>query len=143
MAVDFPLNRRGWWSNLGKLRDRLSIWRYEERDHSDIEIWVMKEYGVKDSWSKELVIKNSNPSYCWVTFQLITTLENGDILISLCCRFYIYNPTKKSFKTLLHRGNYGKIVPHLPSFISLGDITRNSSKVLDDVQERKIIAECF
>ncbi|GLT69079.1 hypothetical protein SLA2020_412580 [Shorea laevis] len=54
---DFHLIGVGGGRNLGKLRDCLSIWRSKESDHSDIEIWVMKEYGVKESWSKELVIK--------------------------------------------------------------------------------------
>ncbi|KAK9292742.1 hypothetical protein L1049_020722 [Liquidambar formosana] len=46
------------WSNLGVLGGCLYIYAGEKDVPQFVEIWVMKEYGVKESWTKELVIKD-------------------------------------------------------------------------------------
>ncbi|KAK9284767.1 hypothetical protein L1049_023944 [Liquidambar formosana] len=58
----FSFSERGHaidWANLGVIGGCLYICACEDADyHSAVEIWVMKDYGVKESWMKALVIKD-------------------------------------------------------------------------------------
>ncbi|GKU87423.1 hypothetical protein SLEP1_g1820 [Rubroshorea leprosula] len=64
------------------------------------EVWVMKEYGVQDSWTKEFVIENQG-LYVWPRglYQPIKYLQNGDVLMFHPSNaFAAYNPSKKGFR---------------------------------------------
>ncbi|GKF39837.1 hypothetical protein Tco_0119898, partial [Tanacetum coccineum] len=74
-------------------------------DSSAIEftIWVMKEYGIKKSWHKEVVIKQSiSPGLDWLIHEPLTVLEgleDGTILMLLrdnC--LLVYSPQKKTIE---------------------------------------------
>ncbi|GKD24508.1 F-box associated domain containing protein, partial [Tanacetum coccineum] len=74
-------------------------------DSSAIEftIWVMKEYGIKKSWHKEVVIKQSiSPGLDWLIHEPVTVLEgleDGTILMLLCDNcLLVYSPQKKTIE---------------------------------------------
>jgi F-box interacting protein len=49
----------------------------------EIQIWVMKEYGVRESWIKELTIKYPTPWEHWWSLQstkVVTCLKNGEVV---------------------------------------------------------------
>ncbi|OVA01230.1 F-box domain [Macleaya cordata] len=54
-----------------------------------VDVWVMKDYGVKESWTKLFTIVQSSvtrPSAC---LRLLQTFENGDILLKRCSKTLI------------------------------------------------------
>ncbi|KAH1046520.1 hypothetical protein J1N35_037304 [Gossypium stocksii] len=53
-------------------------------DFVQFDIWVMKEYGVKESWTKQFVIKDKYPNgYGWDIYQPMLVLSNGEIFMLL------------------------------------------------------------
>lgn len=51
-------------------------------------IWVINDYGVKESWSKDFVIRRSTNYY-----ELIMVFENGKILMAFTGdAFFLYDP---------------------------------------------------
>ncbi|XP_073147417.1 F-box protein CPR1-like [Henckelia pumila] len=91
-----------------------------------IVIWVMKEYGVEESWTKQFVISNSEGlvgSYYDKVYP-IKAFKDGDILLSWMNYnlFYFRNKTKTCQKLdLLIQDYLGSIdaIPHCSSFLSL------------------------
>jgi hypothetical protein len=60
-------------SNLWVFRGFLSLW---VRDEDKVDIWVMKEYKVKSSWTKTLVLDLHTISY----ISLVCCTKSGDIV---------------------------------------------------------------
>ncbi|CAI9772593.1 unnamed protein product [Fraxinus pennsylvanica] len=86
-----------------------------------LDIWVMKEYGVKDSWVKEFTVgaysprfilpKLKKPYRIWKNFlgrrfvRIICLLKNGDILVEYRGGTLVsYNPDSEIFKEVSFRG---------------------------------------
>ncbi|KAF5454887.1 hypothetical protein F2P56_024520 [Juglans regia] len=117
-------------SNLGILGDCLSLSSIVMDDASgwDIEIWVMKEYGVRESWIRELVIKSPSPcEQGWnpEQVQVINVLKNGEIVINCGGCPVIYNVGQESFRLLKPNGiflTHVNAIAHASSFVSLKDI---------------------
>ncbi|XP_049345061.1 F-box/kelch-repeat protein At3g06240-like [Solanum verrucosum] len=68
------------------------------------EVWVMKEYGVTDSWVKQIVI-NIAPEYndwlCYEMINLLKVLEDGQVLFLWRDDFlFLHHPVKKTLKML-------------------------------------------
>ncbi|PIA63943.1 hypothetical protein AQUCO_00201334v1 [Aquilegia coerulea] len=88
------------------------------------EIWVMKEYGVNTSWTKQHVVSRNVCGLRDVVFRPVTMMKNGNILLvidnqSLVC----YNPKRKRFRKLKIRlPPRFDAITHVGSFISLRDI---------------------
>ncbi|GAA0180941.1 hypothetical protein LIER_30176 [Lithospermum erythrorhizon] len=89
-----------------------------------LELWVMKEYGAKESWTKELVI--NRPDY-WLPYVLIypiTVLRDGEILF-LCSNHTLFSAhhEKKMIKVFdddIFQNDFEAMV-HVPSFLSLNN----------------------
>ncbi|KAF9592967.1 hypothetical protein IFM89_019271 [Coptis chinensis] len=88
-------------------------------------IWIMKCYGVEESWTRELNIrKEMIGSLQTVSFQTLRTMKNGSILIpGYECQGY-YDIEKKEFKHILinklqSRPNGLQPVVHVGSLISV------------------------
>ncbi|KAM1270474.1 hypothetical protein ACFX13_032376 [Malus domestica] len=94
---------------------------------NSLTVWMMKEYGVKESWTQELEIcKNSG--YCRsYYFKSVNFTEEGKVLIlgrDGCLR--VYFPNTGGFAWIHIDGiswNSGALV-HVPSFVSLKDVIR-------------------
>ncbi|KAK9933017.1 hypothetical protein M0R45_020231 [Rubus argutus] len=80
-------------------------------------VWVMKDYGVKESWTKELEIVNDY-------FGHIPT-EEGQVLLVLHHQLKAYTPGKIGFSKVEVDGLPKRVATgcvHIPSFVSLKDI---------------------
>lgn len=70
------------YTTTGVLGDCLFICYFP--DFVEFDIWVMKEYGVKESWTKQFVIKDMYPKgYGWDIYQPMLVLSNGEIFMLL------------------------------------------------------------
>ncbi|KAI3687515.1 hypothetical protein L1987_81212 [Smallanthus sonchifolius] len=103
-----------------------------------LNVWVMKEYGVKESWSREFVIDTTawgvNGFHRW--FTPVMCRNNGEVVM-VCVRGYIlyYDLLKKKGRIV----NYPPLqcpwflVLHTPSLMSLRDVARGSNLELEVV----------
>lgn len=90
-------------------------------------VWVMKDYGAKESWTKQFSIDIY--SYCGLRgedfYHPINFLHNGDLLfMSKFSSLVSYSPGKRTFKDRkpLEAQWTGKVIAHIPSFLSLKHI---------------------
>ncbi|OMO82173.1 hypothetical protein COLO4_23193 [Corchorus olitorius] len=129
----FPCGRsRVTTLKLGVLEDCLCVCGYPDYDSNHFEIWVMKDYGVKESWSMQFRIKHKDLSGAsesdWL-YPLIL-LKNGRMLMSYGDdRVVCYNLKKKRFReTDIFRTVDGvdgfDTVAYTPCFVSLKDVAK-------------------
>lgn len=101
----------------------------------DFTIWVMKEYGIKNSWHKEVVI---NQSIRWDDemsirgpVHLMESLEDGTILMLLdWWGLLVYCPRKETMKKREFFARYLTGMAYRPSFIKLQTFESESVHVL-------------
>ncbi|KAM5569180.1 F-box protein [Rosa sericea] len=113
---------------LGVLGGCLLLCAFED-DRSKFDMWVMKDYGVQESWTKFLVIENLSPtrSLTRADYEPIMFLSNGEILMSYGASAVVcYNPETKSFKeTSIGPIGLGFVTTaYSPSFVSLNNISK-------------------
>ncbi|XP_022760070.1 F-box protein At3g07870-like [Durio zibethinus] len=103
-------------------------------NNKELEVWVMKEYGMKESWVKEFNIGFYVPqtlqqkafrrlSYPWVGFrnlfvQVVCILKSGQIILEYRSQtLVLYDPQHGTFKELTFPGipDWFKIVVHIGS----------------------------
>lgn len=102
---------------------------------SDLVIWVMKEYGVSESWMKEIVIRKESDLAC-LLYDVVTPIKvwkNGDILMIWHDDFlYSYSPQSNTLEEVVVPRDSARIVDrhityemmlHVASFCSLKDLT--------------------
>ncbi|KAH7842283.1 hypothetical protein Vadar_003558 [Vaccinium darrowii] len=109
--------------SLGVLRGSLSI--CDISSQSCVDIWMMKDYGITESWTKEFVIENG---FCrggrLDILEPTVILDSGEILMLVNRKSLVqYNPKLGSFKNLNVYGFESEFtaVGHIPSFVSLPD----------------------
>ncbi|KAM7493272.1 hypothetical protein LguiB_027881 [Lonicera macranthoides] len=99
----------------------------DSSNHDQIVIWVMKEYGVKESWSKDIVITRRIDNFD--SYELIMINSNGKILMIFNKKsIIIYDPESKAFESELQifagvRSEF-EAIAHVPSLISLKDVAK-------------------
>ncbi|XP_057481275.1 F-box protein At3g07870-like [Actinidia eriantha] len=100
---------------------------------SEFVVWTMKEYGIKESWTKELVIRNNSDldrlSYAIVT--PIKVWQNGDVLMLWRGDIlFSYSPERKTLEEVHVPRDSAHVVtpfinyemlPHVASLVSLKD----------------------
>ncbi|KAM0001057.1 putative F-box domain-containing protein [Helianthus debilis subsp. tardiflorus] len=91
---------------------------------SQFTIWVMKEYGIKTSWHKEVVIKQSmSPDLDWLMWEpmyLVEGLNDGSILMVYYEDWLLkYCPQKKTVEKVGIFDRYFKGMAYRPSFLKL------------------------
>lgn len=111
---------------LGELRGYLCI--YDGSGFEQPKVWVMKEYGVQGSWSKEFCFSTQTVGARCIYglfFEPISLLRNGAILLfhSLRGALYYRDAKKPGFRFLKFKGykSFYESIAHIPSFISLKD----------------------
>ncbi|XP_058203833.1 F-box/kelch-repeat protein At3g23880-like [Rhododendron vialii] len=62
-----------------------------------VELWVMKEYGIRESWTKLVAIHDKTHSLYGQLFKPLFILKNGDILMAVRGHLVQYNPKDGSF----------------------------------------------
>ncbi|MCD9638045.1 hypothetical protein HAX54_021712 [Datura stramonium] len=90
---------------------------------SHFEVWVMKEYGVTNSWVKEIVINISPERNDWLGNEMIYMLkvfEDGEVLFLWRDDFlFLHHPLKKTLKKLDIRAGNILASNHVSSSFSL------------------------
>lgn len=108
---------------LGSLEGCLSI--CNKRNHpapKDIELWVMNEYGIQESWTKKFVIREHINIFLPPYFlEPLRYLKNGEVLMLYRhCNVICYNPITRRFRYIKFYGHvvYSYVVlPYVPSFM--------------------------
>lgn len=119
-----PFPGRKLLGSLGVLRDCLCL--CDNTSHFEIEIWVMKEYGVEKSWAKEFMIRKM-PELVGPSFQMVHALKafrDGNILLMWGDFFMFYYCTKSEVAREVDMDqpsgpNSIEAIHHVPSFQSL------------------------
>ncbi|KAK9015349.1 hypothetical protein V6N11_006460 [Hibiscus sabdariffa] len=114
-------------SSVGVLGGCLSM--IHSSNHMSFDIWVMKEYGVKESWTKQFVVPNSGYFY----LEPMVVLSNGKIIMSyktwpdrraiVVCydlqRKYLQETTN-----MFQIHSPFEVIFYTPNFVSLGDVVK-------------------
>ncbi|XP_059653779.1 F-box protein At3g07870-like [Cornus florida] len=124
--------------SMGVLEDCLCIC---DANYDPIYIWVMKEYGVRESWTTLFSIDNQlDQGWPYGLYQPINYLKNGAVLMFhyLKCAVVCYDPERPTLKYLTIHGaesNFEAIV-YVPSLISLKDAIIGDNVVVLNVSSR-------
>ncbi|XP_059309940.1 F-box/kelch-repeat protein At3g23880-like [Lycium ferocissimum] len=86
-------------SELGVFGSCLSVLNCEYAS-TRADLWVMKEYGVKESWTKMFTTKSPGDSMLYMFHPPIITSNEGEILLRHGSRFTKYNPKDDSIRYL-------------------------------------------
>ncbi|KAF7801261.1 F-box protein [Senna tora] len=115
------------WINVGVLEDCLCLCYISEG--AVFEAWLMKEYGIKESWTQKFTIDIK--SYCGLRLEdkhrPIGFTSYGDMWLKCDSDSYClvsYGPKRGSFKVIDVGGISSKFeaTPHILSFVSLRDV---------------------
>ncbi|KAL3506658.1 hypothetical protein ACH5RR_032040 [Cinchona calisaya] len=79
------------------------------------QMWIMMEYGVKESWTKVLTIPRLSYSR-WRVYKLFGASENGEVLLDAGGSLVLYNAKDRSFKNY-QTGGFDGIV-YVESLVS-------------------------
>ncbi|XP_062021420.1 F-box protein At3g07870-like [Rosa rugosa] len=111
---------------LGVLQGCLFLGVPGEDHYNECDVWVMKDYGVQESWTKVFVIKNLLlDTLCRPYFEPLMFLSDGSILISYCNEVLIsYNQETESYLKI--EGYLGRITAYHPSFVSLCTVSNGA-----------------
>ncbi|XP_049374657.1 F-box protein At3g07870-like [Solanum verrucosum] len=113
---DFDSGRLNY--TLGVLQGCLSATRRKCQDY--VEIWVMKDYGVKESWTKRLKIVCSEVGLIIGAVQPLFFQRNGELMLQHGGTLLCYNPLTKTLRELRISGmpRSFKAVVHVGSLVS-------------------------
>ncbi|PIA63944.1 hypothetical protein AQUCO_00201335v1 [Aquilegia coerulea] len=107
--------------SIGELGGQLCLFAYSV--DNQFEVWVMKDYGVKDSWTKEYIISRKVPGFSKMRFKPVTIMKNGNILLVINKQALVYYDSKrKRFRKVKHElPPRFDLITHVGSLISLKD----------------------
>lgn len=114
--------------SLGVLGDCLALAEFPYDDGRCFHIWVMKEYGVQSSWTKEccINIQIDIPMYSVPYCHIVGLLGNGDILI-LHHEKTLFSFNRETGTCKYHRIDkihYFQVLPYVPNLSSLEEMAR-------------------
>ncbi|KAK3014723.1 hypothetical protein RJ639_008393 [Escallonia herrerae] len=130
------------FSGVGKWEDMISmgvldgcLFICDSSKSGCFSLWVMKEYGIAESWINVLLLIPGIDRWPCGLYQPIKYMKNGALLIFHSASYLLYfDHTKPGIKFLKLHGFQTKFeaFPHIPSFVSLKDYaTEDNSPVLD------------
>lgn len=106
----------------------LAVWRGQlcvyncYTNSKGVKIWVMEEYGKKESWTNLMVIPNTENV---IYLKVLSFTEKGEVVLELDKReLVIYNPSETTFRTAGRSNciNGWTVVTHLESLVLLNSI---------------------
>ncbi|KAK4363163.1 hypothetical protein RND71_018404 [Anisodus tanguticus] len=107
-----------------------------------VEIWVMKDYGVKESWTKRLKIVCSEVGLVIGAVQPLFFQRNGEVILQHDGTLLCYNPLTKKLRELPISGmpRSFKAFIHVGSLVSPRKLLKGSSAVIHSVlaEERRM-----
>ncbi|KAJ6426777.1 hypothetical protein OIU84_022379 [Salix udensis] len=105
--------------NLGVLGETIYFCGHDKiESEQSKEIWVMRQYGVVESWTKMFVIENRGGVRNPFIFRAIAVLNDGDIFLKWDKILIWYELETESYTML---GIEGRAIVHEPRFVSLKD----------------------
>ncbi|KAF7146401.1 hypothetical protein RHSIM_Rhsim04G0042800 [Rhododendron simsii] len=112
---------------MGVLKDGLSVFHHPNCYMLDI--WVMKGYAVRESWTKDFVIKLPwVATYFGYIYQPLMVLNNGVILMvyALSVLFSCNTMDKNSIRKFMVNGisSFTRAMMYIPSFVSIKNVAR-------------------
>ncbi|KAG8378378.1 hypothetical protein BUALT_Bualt08G0131300 [Buddleja alternifolia] len=131
-----PFPGRKIQGSLGALRGCLCL--CDNSSEIDIDIWVMKEYGVEQSWSKDIVIKKIpeliGPSF--VTVHALKVFRDGNVLILWGDFFMLYYCSKSEVAREVDMDqpkgpNSIEAMHYVPSFLPLRSFLMENVSILE------------
>ncbi|KAI8002346.1 F-box protein CPR1 [Camellia lanceoleosa] len=118
------------------LRECLCVYRCVDREK--VEIWEMKEYGKKESWTKLIVIPYLIDLQC---LKPLFFTNNGEVLIEVDNRkILVYDPKDSTFRNVRSYGDFSgfRVVTYVESLVFLngdgdgdGDVQRQHQAYLE------------
>ncbi|KAJ9552146.1 hypothetical protein OSB04_016191 [Centaurea solstitialis] len=90
--------------------------------HSELTIWVMKKYGIKNSWHREVVIRREicvTQLPLYEPIGLIAGLKDGCILMVYEDKLCVFNPRNETMKDTKMFDPDLRGMPYRPSFLKL------------------------
>ncbi|KAL8538570.1 hypothetical protein ACS0TY_000549 [Phlomoides rotata] len=80
----------------------ISVLCFKDYQHAYFDVWVMKEYGVKESWVKVITIPNFRRRHYSIGERLVSFSRGpkGEILVIHSSTFVVYYPKAKLFPRL-------------------------------------------
>ncbi|GAA0173692.1 hypothetical protein LIER_27254 [Lithospermum erythrorhizon] len=105
------------------LLDKLCLWRYIPNGEI-IDLWVMNEYGVEGSWSKQFIFKMSSlpKDIHKRRFKPVmpVTISPGGLLVATDChKLMFYDLKKKKLLKVIHQTDHVSYpIPFVPNFVS-------------------------
>ncbi|KAM3356972.1 F-box/kelch-repeat protein like [Capsicum galapagoense] len=128
---------------LGVLGNDLSMLCHHLGSHADV--WVMKEYGVKESWTKMFIIKYPYDNMGYSVFGSPFCMSSeGEILFRNDSVFMIYNPNDDDSIRFPKVSNFGPLVEAMLFVQSLSwpfvaNGTSNATTSKDAIQMKTIV----
>ncbi|KAF1864164.1 hypothetical protein Lal_00048729 [Lupinus albus] len=121
--------------NMGELRGFLYI--CDVSSFGLVRMWVMKKYGIEESWSKVISIDNMGEARWPYGLYWPVQLFKGAVLLYHSCNRFIYYESKKLtyFKIRGSKSNF-EVFPHIPSLISLKDAVKGNNVEVLSVHSR-------
>ncbi|XP_024178924.2 F-box/kelch-repeat protein At3g06240 [Rosa chinensis] len=103
-----PSDRQGFIAQVGVLNNCLTLefMTMGDRGGWNFQMWVLKDYGVKGSWTEVTSIPSEVVDDEYTCMACIS--DNGEILMQLevAGPLALYNPKEKTYKTLMGYGGY-------------------------------------
>lgn len=113
--------------SIGVFKDSLcACFRNKVRVNS-VDVRVMKEYGVAESWTRiHVVASNGNVELpCEPCFEVIKFFDSGEMLLLCNGSLLFYNPRNRSYMKLNNRGIRSiRAIVHKLTFASLKEIVK-------------------
>ncbi|XP_049364798.1 F-box protein At3g07870-like [Solanum verrucosum] len=129
-----------WNLKLVELGNYLCLTDYYNTSSTNIDIWWMKEYGVSESWTKEIILVDSIPrGMVHINFEPILMWKDGEILIQCGRKLASYNPKMKSFRVVYVYGKVITAITYTPSFYSLKTIMGDDFQVTNVYPKTQIV----
>ena len=75
------------------------------------DFWVMKEYGVKESWTKVVI---NIPFLC---LRPLSFLKNDEALLEIDGKLVLYNPREETHRELVIHGNHGRRKQDIETYV--------------------------
>lgn len=101
--------------SLGVLGGCLCVLCYEIETHVDV--WVLKEYGLKESWTKLFCLPCFDRGGRSVFLKPLCLLSNGEILLIFGSSLVLCNPACSSFR-VLEASNFDRVEIYVETLVS-------------------------
>ncbi|XP_026436195.1 F-box protein At3g07870-like [Papaver somniferum] len=127
-----PLESRHTFLSIGELKGCLSV--VVEVAKARVEVWVMQDYRVEESWTKRYIITHERVLERTFHLQLMWGFENDEMLFTFGGKLGVYDPKSGSFRepntsitlSLFGKCNYFESLVSLNSGTCVGGRTASS-----------------